>query len=224
MKVWKDEYDNNKFIKLNKTYIRSHGGDGTLLKAIHMYSNKKLPFFGTAAGTVNFLMNSKTIISESSKHKKFNLIKINIIYEDNKKQLNKELQAFNEVCIGGDMGSWIDFNVQDKDSIIGNFKGSGIIISTSQGSTGINKNNNGTILPLSSKNWCITGDKTNRKINYIIEPKKTIIHVSSRTPVTVWVDGTNNVIYNVKGIEISKGDEIVIIFNNYDEFKQKRRI
>jgi len=230
--MWIDKYDKNKYIKEEDDFIIAQGGDGTLLRAIQMFKHKDKPFFGIAAGTSNFLMNNEKNISKTPKIKTFNLIKAKVIYLKKDRDMSslgdkyvertKEFQVFNDVMIGGDMNSWIDFNVIDKDKIIGSFKGGGIIFSTSQGSTGINKNNNGPILPLSSNNWSVTGDKTNKKINYVIEARKTIIECSSRNPVTVWLDGQNNVVTNVIKVGIDKGQKVKLVFNDYDSFKIKR--
>jgi NAD kinase len=222
-----DSYDKNKKIIDKGDYIIAKGGDGTLLKAINKFRHLNKPFFGVAAGTQNFLMNCKEDLAIDAKYKKFRMLKVKVTYENPEYPIadtTEEFQAFNEVMIGGDMNSWIDFNVHDKDSIIGQFKGGGVIISTAQGSTGINKNNSGAILPLSSDQWYITGDKTNRHISVPIEPKRTSITASSRQNIKVWVDGSNHIIENVSKIEISKGDEVTVIFNNYHEFKRKRRV
>jgi len=230
-----DEYDDKKYIDAtfqNYNFIIVKGGDGSLLKAIHKFKYKDKPFFGIAGGTENFLMNNS--LPNNPIIKKFNLIKVKIKYlnlerdlasiDDHYVEREKTFYAFNDIMIGGDMNSWIDFNVEDKDNIIGHFKGGGLIISTPQGSTGINKNNGGVILPLSSHNWSITGDKTNRKINYVLDPHKTTIKCSSRTPITVWVDGSNKVIKNVISVTVSKGDKIKLAFNDISEFKAKRKI
>jgi NAD+ kinase len=236
--IYIDKYDDKKYIQEHDDYIIAKGGDGTLLKAIIMHRDKNKPFMGVAAGTVNFLMNKSDTPAENAKYKKFNLIRVKVTYRkrtyikgdeynldtDFTQTITEEFQAFNDVMIGGDMNSWIDFRVKEKDEIFGDFTGGGLIISTPQGSTGINKNNGGIILPLRSKYWSITGDKTNRPIEYVIKPKKTIIGAKSRSKVTVWVDGSNHVINDVIEIEISKGDEVTVIFNNYKKFKKKRRL
>jgi len=226
-KIWKDTYDLNKYIQEKDDYIHAVGGDGTLLRAIQMHKNKNKPFFGVAAGSVNFLMNGSPFLEKTYKVKSFNLIKVKVKYRhlglNNKKTIkHKTFQGFNDAVIGGNMNSWISFNVHDKDKIVRQFNGGGLIISTAQGSTGINKNNGGVVLPLSSHNWSITGDKTDRKISYVLEPHRTSIKVESRTPVTVWVDGANNVVSDVISIEITKGDSVKVIFNEYDSFKKKR--
>jgi len=228
-----DKYDKNKKIIEKDDYICVIGGDGTLLKAINLFKDKNKPFFGIAAGTVNFLMNSEDYPTKNHIIKTFNLIKVKITYMNYERDLSsidhhyvertKIFQAFNDIMIGGDMNSWINFKVKEKNNIFGDFMGGGLIISTPQGSTGINKNNSGVVLPLSSKMWSITGDKTNRKIEYVIKPTKIKIQVNSRTPVKVWVDGSNYIINNVKNIEIVNGEKVKLIFNDYVEFKKKRR-
>jgi len=227
--LYTDDYDDNKKIIEHSKYIEVMGGDGTLLKAINRFRQLNKPFFGVAAGTVNFLMNQEEEISEKAMYKKFNLIKVKVTYLTpnifgDLKEKTEEFQAFNDVMIGGNMNSWIDFKVKEKDCIFGDFKGGGLIISTPQGSTGINKNNNGVVLPLSSKMWSITGDKTNRKIEYVIKPTYAKIDVNSRTEVNVWVDGENHFVENVSTVEISKGSTVEVIFNDYSAFKKKRRL
>jgi len=230
-----DKYDKNKYIKRYENVIIAKGGDGTLLKAINRFAEENLPFYGINAGTVGFLMNEKDILHyDNIETITFKRIKVKVTYEKSVRNLSslddkiievvKTYEAFNDLCIGGNMNSWISFDVTEKDEIFSKFKGGGLIISTTQGSTGINKNNGGVILPLSSNMWSITGDKTDRHIEYVIEPRNMFIDVKSRTPVTLWVDGSNEIIHNVKTLEISNGSEIELMFANYNEFKMKRRI
>jgi len=228
MKKWIDPYDNNKYIKEKEDYIEAFGGDGTLIKAIHMYENTKKPFFGIAGGTLNFLMNEEINIKSNASYETFNLIEVEVEYEIDDVngyitgKRKKTFNAFNDIVLG-DFNGWIDFNCKHEDNILGSFKGSGIIISTSQGSTGINKNNHGTILPLSSKNWSVTGMQTNRNINYIIDNSSLEIICSSRFPIRLFVDGRYKIINNVKKVKMKKGREVVVIFNNYQKFKEKRQ-
>jgi len=235
--LYSDEYDDSKFIAETKDYILVRGGDGTLLKAINMYAFKKKQFYGIAGGTMNFLMNDGLELKpvDGFKVKTFTRIKVKVEYMDrenpelvgNHMSYRKEetFQAFNDICIGGSdgMNSWIDFGVKEKDELFGDFKGGGLIISTPQGSTGINKTNGGSILPLSSTLWSITGDKTTKRIDYVIKPRKTVITPTARNSVMVWVDGANHILDNVTKVTVSKGDEVKVIFNDYNSFKRKRR-
>ncbi len=219
--------------------IVSGGGDGTLLKCIKEYRHLNKPFWGYNAGTIGFLMNThfpNAYKKEKIITKTFNLIKVNVTYSntvpDGKSgniytkeiKVHRTYQAFNDIAIGGDMNFWGTFNIQEKDNFFGKVKGGGIIISTPQGSTAINKNNNGSVLSLDSNLWSVTGDKTERKIKAVIEPRKVIINVDSRTPVTLWIDGANTIVKNVSMIEISKGDEVQVMFGDYSEFQKKRRL
>ena len=230
-----DKYDANKYIKVYENMIIAKGGDGTLLKAIKLYKGLNKPFYGLNAGTIGFLMNEKSPNKyKNLEVKTFNLIKVKITHQVEDDQAwhvkdmfyttTSEYQAFNEICFGGNMNSWINFKVKEEDNFFGEVDGGGLIISTAQGSTGINKNNKGVILPLSSDLWSITGDKTSRKIEHVVKPRDMKISAKSRTGVTVWVDGANNIISNVSKIKISKGDEVQVIFGDYDSFKKKRRI
>jgi len=215
--------EENKYIEVLEGYVFANGGDGTLLYAINKFKHLKKPFYGKASGTVNYLMNKEDKPIEGSFVKSFSLIKATVYYmEDN---LNKEIvvEAFNDIMIGGNMNSWINFKIEDKDELFGEFFGGGIIFSTPQGSTGINKNNNGSILPLSSNLWSITGDKTERKIEYVVEPRQITVIAKSRTNVTLWCDGINHVIDNVQKVVLESGGTVEVIFNNFKEFQQKRR-
>jgi NAD kinase len=233
-----DKYDKNKTIVETDKFIIAKGGDGTLLRAIYDFADLGKPFFGSAAGTVNFLMNKEDAPIEGAVIK--DLRRIKVIIEYTKDNFEKDVQnyfdnteskqtvfyAFNDVCISdeGGMNAWIDFEIEEKDCIFGNIQGGGLIISTPQGSTGINKTNQGTILPLSSNQWSITGDKTTRNVDCVVKPRKTVITPHSRKSIIVWIDGDKAIIKNVKTITIEKGDKVQVIFNNYNEFKVKRRV
>ena len=215
------------------------GGDGTLLKCIKEYRHLKKVFWGYNAGDVGFLMNKYFPIAYKGTEtvtKTFNLIKVTVTYTemvpdgatahiyDKPVTKHRTYQAFNDVMLGGDMNSYINFSVKEEDNFFGDFKGGGLIVSTPQGSTGINKANRGAILTLESDLWSFTGDKTGRRINGVITPRETVVDVKSRTPVTLWVDGANTVVKNVSKIVITKGDEVQVMFGDYSEFQKKRRI
>ena len=234
-----DKYDKEKYIRVYENMILVKGGDGTLLRAIKKYRHLEKPFFGIAGGTLGFLMNTNlphTYYPENIVAQDFNLIKVKVTYTiqvpdpklgniyDKDVEVTKEYQAFNDISLGGDMNSYIEFNIQEEDNFFGSFKGGGVIVSTAQGSTGINKNNQGAILSLNSKLWSVTGDKTERNIRAVIEPHKLAISVKSRTRVTLWVDGANTIVRNVSKVEISKGDVVQLIFGDYPEFQKKRSL
>jgi NAD+ kinase len=225
----KDKYDSAKYIDARGDIIIAKGGDGTLLRAINKFKHLNKPFYGIGSGTINFLMNKKEKISKNATYIKFNLIRATLSFEKNGLIVKKTFEAFNDIMIGSSasMNSWINFDLHDRenDLIFGDFKGGGLIISTAQGSTGINKNAYGAILPLNSDFWSIVGDKTNMRINHILNPQKIIVNASVRgAEIMVWIDGSSHIIHNVKDIKISKGKKVTVIFNNKKSFKQKRRV
>lgn len=230
--LFKDPTDESKFVAETEEHIIVKGGDGSLLRAVDLYSHRNKPFYGVAGGTENYLMNpyedgDALIPIEGHTIKKLHRIKVQVEHKNLEGQglITSTFQAFNDVCIGGSdgMNSWIDFDISDKDASLGRFKGGGLIISTPQGSTGINKTNGGSILLLSSNLWSVTGDKTNRKIKYVFKPRRITIMPEARCSIIVWVDGANHVIDDVFKITLSKGDTVEVIFNDYESFKVKRR-
>lgn len=231
-KKWIDPYDSKKYIQESNKYIIAKGGDGTLIRAIHMHKDKNKPFFGIASGTVNFMMNSESEIQPTAVIKKFQLLNIEIMYKKEIYNLRGHVESYDDVfetvqafndCIIGEFNAWIDFKSRHDESILGDFKGAGIIISTAQGSTGANKNNNGTILPLGSKLLSVTGVMTNRRIDHIIENTGLIIDCESRGNIKIGIDGSYRVIDNVRSVKITRGADVEIIFNNYEDFKRKRQ-
>jgi NAD kinase len=225
--MWIDEYDKSKYIKEFDNYIEVNGGDGTLIRAIHMHSNKNKPFFGIANGTVNFLLNQESHVTEKVTAQKFYLITGKVTYTRKTfgwkdEEVTEDFIAFNDIILG-EFNAWIDFNCTHEDNILGKFMGSAVLISTAQGSTGSNKNNHGTILPLSSKNWSVTGVQCNRYIDYVIESTNLEIDVKSRGPITLCVDGSRNIYQNVSKIKITRGDSVEVLFNNIQNFKEKRQ-
>ena len=64
---------------------------------------------------------------------------------------------------------------------------------------------------------------TNRRIDHVIENTSLIIDCESRGNVKIGIDGSYRVIDNVKNVKITRGSDVEIIFNDYEEFKQKRQ-
>ena len=202
---WIDPYDSSKYIEEKDGWIEARGGDGTLIRAIHIHKDKGKPFFGIGAGTLNFLMNSEDIVPEKCTFQKFYLINVEVSYtsyilsgnDRGKHTITETFQAFNDIILG-QFNAWIEFDCKHEDNILGKFMGAAVLISTAQGSTGSNRNNRGTILPLSTKNWSVTGIQTNRNIDYVIESTELKIDVKSRGKITLCIDGSHKIIDNVE--------------------------
>ena len=212
-----DKYDSAKYVEVLEDMVIAKGGDGTLLTAINKFRHLNLPFYGVAGGTKNFLMNKEAKRKTNCKVLQFNLLQVEVFSDT-----VDTFYAFNDVVIGNFNG-WIEFQSTHEDDQLGTFKGSGIVISTAQGSTGINRNNHGTILPLSSKNWSITGMQSNRVVNAITKPTGLTIAMNSRGTVKAAIDGTNHVVDDVHKVVITQGPTVEVIFNYLSEFQRKRQ-
>ena len=177
------------------------GGDGSLLQVIHNYHHLNKPILGINSGTVGFLMNPIDELETVLVCNKFQEIELHFM----EVSINggEPFKSFNEIMIGGSMNSWINFDLHDCDDLVGSVKGGGLIFSTPQGSTGINKNNGGPILPLESNLWSITGDKTERKISHVVKPRDIHIKANSRyDDMFIWIDGS------IQQTRINTGDNI----------------
>lgn len=213
------KYSDSKFIQIEENQIRARGGDGTLLDAIREFRHLGLPFYGEAAGTENFLMN-KSKEPKRTKTIKVRMIKVTEIVRE---KPGKTWQAFNEVYLG-ELCGWTHFYCFHDDDILGNLTGAGIIISTAQGSTGLNKNNKGVILPIGSKNWSVTSVQATKDLNYVLEPKPIKIMFRSRDKCTkLLIDGKEVLASKDSRLLIEKGDEVEIKIEDFKEFKKKRQ-
>ena len=231
MILYTDPYDPLKQIHQWDDYIEVQGGDGTLLTAINKFRHLNLPFFGIAGGTRNFLMNSSGQLSPYHSTLSFPLLTVQttsnatVYHSDGTNSVRSIIQAyhaFNDVVLG-QFNTWCEFNCKHRDNQLGTFKGSGMIVSTAAGSTGINRNNHGTVLPLNSPNWSVTGMQTDRVINSVLTPDRLFISLSSRSPISVAIDGSNHIVDNVLSVTITKGPSVELIFNDINEFQIKRR-
>lgn len=124
------------------------GGDGTMLRAIHQYLDTldSINFVGIHAGTLGFFTNytieqidklCDDILSKTPEIRKHNLLEISFS--------NEKFYAVNELRIEN------SYHTQTIDMYINNeylqtFKGNGVCLSTSVGSTGYNRSLNGPII------------------------------------------------------------------------------
>lgn len=223
MKNYIDPYDSSKYIEEKETHIEAKGGDGTLIKAIHMFEDTKKPFFGIAGGTANFMMNDEETITDSHEICEFNLINVYVYYIENNVLKTKCIKAFNDIIIG-EFNAWIEFNCEHDENLLGKFMGSAILISTTQGSTAANKNNQGPVMSLCSKQWAVSGVMTNRNIRYNIDPEQMTINCKSRGNIKINVDGSYFEVSNVQKVILTQGKLVNVVFNDYKKFQERRQL
>jgi NAD+ kinase len=218
--LYTDPYDSSKYISETDECIIAVGGDGTLLRAVNLYREKDKPFFGVARGTRNFLMNHEPDVFDDATTLLCNLIEVTVFDADSHNPTSA--YAFNDVVIG-QFNSWCEFITEDSDMQIGNFNASGMIISTPAGSTGVNRNNGGTILPLTANTWSVTGMQSNRTVNTVVAAEQIIINMKSRTSMSAALDGINKIFDNVGKVVLRRGPTVRILINDIKNFQQKRQ-
>lgn len=235
-------FDEKLYEKINSKYktkkdidiIVSIGGDGTFINSIRDNLDKNVLYYGIANGTLNFLLNFY-------KEKNFNKILKDIKNEKLKIKFIKTPTldcyvnnvkigtAINEMVIGETIRDYPEYEL----NINGNieyFKGSFISISTPLGSTGLNKNINGKIIPsikyplysfvtfASTNNKNIIIDESKNNINNIFLKK-----IDNRFETTILIDNKRKyIIHKNDVVSFKKGKFIKIGFINYKEFRKKR--
>lgn len=210
MKLFQDPYDPNKHISTQDNFIVAEGGDGTLLRAIRDYHPLQKPFYPLAKGTKNFLMNPEDD-RENSKPILLSLIK----FESN----STKAVAFNEIAIGSFCG-WIDFSVEE--AKFPSFQGSALVIATTQGSTGLNLNNGGPVLPIDSNQWAVTSNQSATKVNTVVKPTPLTITAKARKPFQVLADGQLVLETTELTFTIELGPTVLVHYNNIQQLKEKR--
>jgi NAD+ kinase len=210
------------------------GGDGALLHAIQDYNKLKLPFFGYANGTLNFLMNKIDNLEKTVELLLKNKIKLDFLETTSIKVTIKKGKkqkflgyAVNEVILGTYIMGYHHFLLSSQDGSFDNFeiKGSGVCICTDLGSTGYNFSLGGSVLPISSNLWSINGIVCNRFLQDIINSQNFEIKLSENSrPANIFLDGVQKKIEINKNTSIllSKGEVIKIGFLDKDDFFNKR--
>ena len=210
--VWADEYDEAKKIIEYDTHFLVIGGDGTLLRAISLFWQDDKPFYPVAGGTVNFLMNE----NEAEDFKTLQPLEWNML----RVEVNGQTyMACNEVAIGSFCG-WVEFSSDSHK--FPKFNGSSLIVSTAQGSTGLNRNSGGTILPIDSKNWSIVSTQSPTRVDTVLKPDETTISIKSRKLVNIVIDNANKLQVKEADIVLSKGKTVTVVYNDINKFKEKR--
>lgn len=209
MKLYIDPFDAKKYITTAYNKIIAKGGDGTLLKAIKMFHHFNLPFYPYASGTKNFMMN------DCFKLYDLTTVPLNLIQV----QKDPKAVAFNEIAIGSFCG-WIEFSTPD--AKFPKFKGSGIIIATAQGSTGLNLNNGGPILPLDSNQWVVTSNQATSTVKTVVNATRLTIKAISREPFQIKLDGVLYKETTEIELTIQQGPVVNIQYADILAFKEKR--
>lgn len=210
----------------NPKYIVVLGGDGTFLGAEREYYQLGVPFVGVGFGRVNFLLNHfigtpKEFMENLEKN---NWITFPIYGIDAKIKTKNGLEcgiAFNDVYLKSlDPTRVIRLELATREYAKLEVAGDGVIIATPQGSTAYNRNAGGTILPLDSSLWCLTGICTQKRLRVTVSQQEVIIKVQSENVVLV----TDNKIFH-DALEVKLSPSFyqgMICFGAQENFEQRR--
>ena len=135
------------------------GGDGTVLKCLHKFLEKKIPIYGMNRGLVGFLMNRYTEKNLEKRIKNaipYKLYPLKIKSYDISGRI-KEGLAFNDVSMIRNSSKIAKIKIEINDKIrINEFLGDGCLISTPAGSSAYNLSLRGPVIPVGAQVLALT--------------------------------------------------------------------
>ncbi len=202
------------------------GGDGALLGAQRDYYKLNKPFVGVGFGSVNFLLNRNIdgpadLYEKLKKNAWINFSMRAIEIEVKTKNGIQKGIAFNDVYFkAADPTGSITLKLDTHEYSNLKVKGDGLIIASPQGSTAYNRNAGGTILPLGSALWCLTGICTQERLRVTVAHQDIRVNVMRGETVLV----TDNKIFEqVQEVRIKPSEYSTIIsFDQNENFEQRR--
>ena len=230
-------HKNETISEKNPKCIVVSGGDGSLLHAIQDYNYMKVPFFGVAAGTKNFLMNE--ISPEKIRDLKIEdlhiieayTLKVKVKRErsnGSQKTVFKAI-AMNDIVFGNRIMDFNNFRIMGIKETPFNIKGMGLIFSTAIGSTAFFYNNGGKIIKKIGEGIVgiasiVSEKEKSFNIHKKLEEKVSIRIDSERSVCSIYIDGETQVFELKKGdiIEIRNGPSIKLCFQDIKDFFKKR--
>lgn len=227
-------YNENLFNEIDDIYKSENpelivpiGGDGTFISAIEKYYELNVPFYGVSNGTLNFLMNPYKV-EDINKLLEYISQKTNIDFIQTpilNYYINNDLKgvAINEVVYGESIRHYPTIKVATS-KIDKNFQGSFVSISSPIGSTALNYNVGGKIIPMEYPIMSINTIAANIELHErILDEPIFITQFYERGEIAVLVD--NHVKHYMKNNDVLKieiGKYVTLGYDNYKEFEKKR--
>ena len=202
------------------------GGDGTMLVGQRQYYKRNIPFLGIGFGDINFLLHRQ--IKQPAQ------LAMALRKKGWKRFLAGGLRAYIDTDIGRQNGiAFNDVYIKSanptgvvrlrintneyQDKVV---RGDGLIIASPQGSTAYNRTAGGTILPIGSGLWAVTGICTSEKFNTAVSQQQIEIDVL-RGPAIAVTD--NKIFTDVQRIKIIPSRYATeILFDPKENFEQRR--
>lgn len=221
--VIKDEYDEE-----NPSKIVVVGGDGTFLKAVHLFESRldEVTFFIFNTGHLGYFSNFDVetindfltkINSDIFETAEYNLLN----YKIESKDETLEGFALNEVTIINPTRTLM-LDVYMDNSLLEQFRGTGICISTPAGSTGYNKSLGGAVVDASIEAFQVTEIASiNSKIHHtlsspLVLSRRHEVEFKSDDNATIWItaDSKSLNIDNFISLAITLSDKKVRFVKN----------
>jgi NAD kinase len=206
-------------------------GDGGLMRAAREKHSQRKVIVGVNRGRFGFLLNPIDKITQlpklMSELKFVTLSLIQVTFVDKDGQSHGPFLAFNDVLFGADIADFIEFKISGTLNHFPNrtVEGSGVVVSTPQGTTAFALKARGTaaLLPLDTQHWFICGIATGPYPCDQVSPQKITIEVSSRLPINGYADGYANKITDIASAIIEPTDKTVTLgFINDLDFAARR--
>jgi NAD+ kinase len=142
--------DNN---KCDIDFVVTLGGDGEMLRALHMFKDTKTHIYGMNRGSLGFLLNKYTTDNLLERIKSAVVVKLHplkMIVSTNKNE-TIEAHAFNEISLLRETNQTAKIRIIIDDVVrLKALYGDGILVSTPAGSTAYNFAARGLIMPLTA--------------------------------------------------------------------------
>ncbi len=210
----------------NPEYVVVLGGDGTFLGAERAHYKLGVPFVGVGFGHVNFLLNRSTgspqDFVENLRKKEWVTFPIHGIKAQITTKHGVESGiAFNDVYLKSlDPTHIVRLELKTKEYPQLEIVGDGVIVATPQGSTAYNRSAGGTILPLGSILWCLTGICTQKRLRVAVAHQK--ITITSHSNDVVFVTD-NKIFHDVQEVVLTPSAyHGKICFGSHENFEQRR--
>ena len=148
----------------NPDYIFILGGDGTFLRTAQKYFDKEVKLIGINTGTLGFYTaenedildyDLKDLKKMLSKKNFFNPLILEMQFFNNSNQRFASYNILNDIVVQSPYTIRADFCINGKGRFL-QYAGSGFILCTPTGSSGINKSNNGPVFFSSLRAYCLS--------------------------------------------------------------------
>lgn len=200
-------------------------GDWWMLDMMRQHHDQSLPFFGLNCGTEWFLTNRdcETCIWQMF-DQEIDMVTLRCLDVELVDTQWKTLQwcAWNDMVVGGSVLDYSHFSLKTEDEQL-DISGTWVVVSTALWSTAYAANLWVPVIPLESQVWSIAGIATGEWKYMFVSPHEIQIDIQSRSPMSVWLDGYNQVYDDISKIVLRLGSHTATLaFLRSEHFGTRR--